>query len=144
MTTPLPSPSWPTRLRTRCRSDDRGGVLETVIVFPIVLLLFLGAIQGALYFHARNIAIKAGEEGLRQTRSQIGNSTIGTAAAYAYIAQTGSTVLKAPIVVANRTPRDASIQIAGQPITLIPFLELTITVNQNAPVERITTPGQAW
>lgn len=131
------------RTRTLLRSD-RGAVVQTVIVFPVVLLLLMGAIQAGLYFHARNVAIKAGEEGLRQTRSQIGNSALGTAAAYAFIAEVGPTVLRSPVIVANRSPRTADITIVGQPITLIPFLDLTITVHQNAPVERVTTPGELW
>ena len=53
------------RLKSRL-GNDRGGVLETVIIWPVVLLLFFGAVQGALYFHARNVAMKAGEEGLRK------------------------------------------------------------------------------
>lgn len=130
------------RLRAVLRADRGSYTLSTVITFPVVLLIFLVALQAALYFHARNVAIKAGEEGLRQARAQIGSSAQGTAAAYAYIAKTGSTVLRAPIVVASRGPRQAQIQITGQPISLVPFTNFTITVNQNAPVERVTTPGE--
>lgn len=131
------------RLKSRL-GNDRGGVLETVIIWPIVLLLFFGAVQGALYFHARNVAMKAGEEGLRQARTQFGTSAAGTAAAYGFIAQTGATVLRGPAVTVTRNQREATVQIVGQPISLIPFLNLTINIDQSAPVERITNPGDLW
>ena len=44
----------------RIRQDDRGAALETVVVFGVVLLLFLIAIQAALYAHARTVAISTG------------------------------------------------------------------------------------
>lgn len=115
--------------------------IALVITFPIVLLLLLAALQAALYFHARNVAIKAGEEGLRQARSQLGGTAQGTAAAYAYIGTAGPTTLRTPLVVVTRTLRDARVEITGQPINLIPYLDLTIRSDQNGPVERITTPG---
>ncbi|QIS22818.1 TadE family protein [Nocardia terpenica] len=124
-------------------ADDRGSVLETVIITPMVLLLFFGALQGALYFHARNVAVKAAESGLRQARGQHGNGPLGTAAAYAFIARNGPTVLRSPVVVVLRGPRDASAHIVAQPIRLIPFLDLTVTVDETQPVERVTRPGQA-
>lgn len=131
------------RLKSRL-GNDRGGVLETVIIWPVVLLLFFGAVQGALYFHARNVAMKAGEEGLRQARTQFGTSAAGTAAAYGFIAQTGATVLRGPAVTVTRNQREAAVRIVGQPISLIPFLNLTINIDQSAPVERITNPGDLW
>ncbi|MBY6389487.1 pilus assembly protein [Rhodococcus erythropolis] len=139
-----PSTATPlARLRSQLRSD-RGGVLETVIIWPVVLLLFFGAVQGALYFHARNVAMKAGEEGLRQARSQFGTSAAGTAAAYGFITQTGATVLRGPAVSVTRNQREATIRIVGQPISLIPFLNLTVNIDQSAPVERVTNPGDPW
>lgn len=44
----------------------------------------------------------------------------------------------------TRNQREAAIQIVGQPISLIPFLNLTINIDQSAPVERITNPGDLW
>lgn len=121
---------------------DRGSVLETVIIWPIIILLFFGMIQGALYFHARNVAYKAAEEGMRQARAQYGNTVIGTAAAYAYIGVTGPTTLRAPVVVMTRGPAEVNVHIVGKPINLIPFFDLTVTVDQTQPVERLTVPGQ--
>ena len=40
-------------------------------------MLFLG-IQGALYYHARTVAVAAGEEALKQGASQYGSAGTGT------------------------------------------------------------------
>ncbi|MBF6060407.1 pilus assembly protein [Nocardia terpenica] len=122
--------------------DDRGSVLETVIITPMVLAMLFAAIQGALYFHARNVAVKAAEAGLREARGHNGNAVLGTAAAYAYIARTGPTILRAPVVVITRGPQDATAHIVGQPVQLVPMLHLTVTVDETQPVERVTRPGQ--
>lgn len=123
------------------RQDDRGAALETVVVFGVVLLLFLIAIQAALYAHARTVAISTGEEALRQARSQFGSAAAGTAAGYAFAATAGPTTLRAPIILVNRGAREATVQITGQPIRLIPFFPLDIHVNETLPVERVTAPG---
>ncbi|KZF02826.1 hypothetical protein A2J03_28135 [Rhodococcus sp. EPR-157] len=125
----------------RANRDDRGAALETVVVFGVVLLLFLIAIQAALYAHARTVAIATGEEALRQARSQFGSSAAGTAAGYAFASTAGPTTLRAPVIVVNRGLRDATVQIIGQPIRLIPFFPLDINVSETLPVERVTTPG---
>lgn len=125
----------------RTSRDDRGAALETVVVFGVVLLLFLIAIQAALYAHARTVAIATGEEALRQARSQFGSSAAGTAGGYAFASTAGPTTLRAPVIVVNRGLRDATVQIIGQPIRLIPFFPLDINVSETLPVERVTAPG---
>ena len=42
--------------------------LELTVLFPVLLLLIFGVIQGALYFHGRNVALAAAEQGLRSGR----------------------------------------------------------------------------
>jgi hypothetical protein len=65
----------------------------------------------------------------------------GTAAGYAFASTAGPTTLRAPVIVVNRGPRDATVQIIGQPIRLIPFFPLDINVSETLPVERVTAPG---
>jgi Flp pilus assembly protein TadG len=40
-----------------------------VVLFPMLLLLIFGVIQGALYFHGRNVALAAAEQGVRAGRA---------------------------------------------------------------------------
>lgn len=122
---------------------DRGGVLDTAIIFPFVLMLTMAIIQVALYFHARHIATGASESALRIAGAQYGNAPAGTAAAYAFIAQAGGTTLQAPIVITTRTPYAATCSIRAKSISLVPWVNFVVAVDQNRPVERITYPGMS-
>lgn len=122
-------------------NTDRAGVLDFAVIFPFVLLLTLAIIQVGLYFHARSVAIGASESSLRQASAQYGSAPAGTASAYAFIAQAGGTTLQAPLVVTNRTPTAATVNITGKSISLVPWVNFTVTVNQHRSVERVTYPG---
>ncbi|MFE9575072.1 TadE family protein [Nocardia sp. NPDC006044] len=116
-------------------------MLETVIITPVVLLLFFTAVQAAFYFHARNVATTAASIGADGAGSEYGLNALGEALAYSYIARTAPTTLRSPIVAIDRTPRAVSAHVVGQPIRLIPFLNLTVTVDETRPIDRTTAPG---
>ncbi len=48
--------------------DGGAGTLELVVLFPILLVLIFGTIQGALYFHGRNVVLAAAQQGVRAAR----------------------------------------------------------------------------
>jgi len=79
------------QLIDRWRRDDRGpATLVTVIAMVAFLLIFSVLLQTALFFHGRDVANSCAEKALKNTRSQYGNQALGTAAAYACIAQAGT------------------------------------------------------
>jgi Flp pilus assembly protein TadG len=131
------------RLRERARGrDERGSIsLELVVVFPAVLLaLFLG-IQIALYYHARNVALAAAQEGLRTARAENGTAALGQQRAYEFITNAGgASVLTSVRVDPSRTTTQASITVVGNALSVIPGIPLP-AVRQTAagPVERFTT-----
>ena len=64
------------------RDDDRGAVsIEMVLVFPVVMLVTLLALQAAAYQHARTIALAAAQEGARAATPLGSTDTVGKAAA---------------------------------------------------------------
>lgn len=125
----------------RWATDDRGGVVDFAIIFPLMFFITMAIIQVGLYYHARSIAIGSCESALRIASAQWGNSVGGTAAGYAFIAQAAGTSLQAPAVVISRNPYAATCTITGKSISLVPGVHFIVTVNQNRPVERITYPG---
>lgn len=125
------------------RTARQGSTVGFVVLLPVaVFMLFLG-IQGALYYHARTVAVAAAEEALKQGASQFGNAGTGTAAGYAFIAQAGPTVLQAPVVLVNRSSQEATVSVKGKSIWILPFWHPTVSVDMKKPVERITIPGVA-
>lgn len=131
------------RLRAGARGrDERGSVsLELVVVFPAVLLVLFVGIQVALYFHARNVALAAAQEGLRAARAENGTAALGGQRAEDFLRSAGgSSVLTGVNVDEVRSATDASITVSGDALVVIPFVPMP-RVSQTAagPVERFTT-----
>lgn len=126
----------------RPTGGDRGSVtLELVVVFPVVLLLIIGGIQGALYYHARSVALAAAQEGARAAAVEGATSGTGQAAAAAFIAATGGDdVLPGAQVDATRTPTTATVTVTGRALTVLAIPGVSLDVAQSAalPVERLT------
>jgi len=125
----------------RWGTGDRGSVsLELVIVFPVLLLLIFGGIQGALYYYGRSIALAAAQEGSRTAAAQNGSTGAGQTAATTFITQAGGTgVLQSPQVSSNRSATDATVTVHGSSLSILPFWGgLTITQSASAPLERLT------
>src|SRR4051812_15889937 len=77
--------------RTRCRGVDARGsaTLEIVVLFPAVLLATFGLVQGALYYHARDMALAAATDGLAVARSRSGGGGEGRGAAPRFLRRAG-------------------------------------------------------
>lgn len=131
-----------TWLRTRVQ-DERGSVsLETVIVFPVVLLLIFGAVQGALYFHARNVALAAAQEGVVDARVESGSSEAGIARAQTFLTDAGGDgVLRNSVVGASRSATEVTITVRGAAPSVLPGISgIALTQSASGPLERVTAP----
>jgi hypothetical protein len=114
------------------------------VVFPAVLLATFGLVQGALYYHARDLALAAATDGLTAARSRTGSSDDGQRAAAGFLARAGGAdSLTAASVVSIRSPTTATVTVSGHAISLVPGLPgWSITQTASGPVERFTTEGQ--
>lgn len=131
------------QLRRR-RRDERGSfTLELAVLFPVVLLLIFLVIQGALYYHARNVALAAAQEGVRVARAENGTQTAGGNAARAFVEQAGGTGIITNLKVdPTRTATKATITVSGRAMSAIPGMPgFTITQTAEGPVERFTSAG---
>ena len=122
--------------------DERGSAtVEAAIVFPVVLFLIFGIIQGALWFHARHVALGAAQEGARVVAAEDGGD--GVARAGEFITNlTGGTLIRNVIVRESATGQTATVTVNGQAPSLIPGMDgLPVSQTATAPVERFTRPG---
>jgi Flp pilus assembly protein TadG len=154
MTRVSPPPRWSTDAAFRYESprwvripaallklptDQRGtGTVELVIATPVLLLLILFIIQGALDMHARNIAQAAASEALSATRVSGGSITAGTTEANRVLSQLGNGPLHASSVNVRRTATQASVTITGTVTNVVPFFTFTVHGDAVGPVERFT------
>lgn len=119
--------------------SDRGSAsLELVIVFPAVLLLLFGIVQGGIWYHARNVAAFAAAEGLRATQALDGSPAAGQDRAEATLSHTGAAgFLSAASVSATRGPQQATVTVSGRAPGLFPGMALAIRQSATGPVERL-------
>ncbi|GLX05709.1 TadE/TadG family type IV pilus assembly protein [Microbispora sp. NBRC 16548] len=119
---------------------ERGSAtLEAALVYPALLLLVLLAINAALWFHARNLALAAAQEGLRAGRAYGSSLSAGQATAERFIQQVGGSFLTSAKVSVERTADSLSVAVSGQAISLIPLLPLDVEQVARAPVEKWTS-----
>lgn len=122
---------------------DRGAsTLETVIGFPVVLTLVLLIVNTALWWHARDTAMAAAQEGVRTGRAYGAHAGDGRTTAFAFAKTVGNGVLLAPSVsTSGSDAQTVVVRVTGRSVSLVPFLHLTVDQVARGPVERFTAPG---
>jgi Flp pilus assembly protein TadG len=119
---------------------DRGSTsIQMVLLMPALFsILFLG-MQGALYYHARTVAIASAQEGARAAAGENGSAAAGAGAARSFIADAGGDgVLPRATVTGSRSATTATVTVRGRAMSVIAGWSLGITARASAPVERIT------
>jgi len=141
MSTRLPFPPRSPRGPDR---GDRGSVtLEMVILFPAVLLMSFGLIQGALWYHARTVAMAAAEEALDAARAQHGTEAAGQAVARSFLGRAGDNLRDARVVV-HRVAATVTVTVTGTSVSVLPGVPgAAVSQTVSGPVERYTPAGGA-
>ncbi|MFC3898009.1 TadE/TadG family type IV pilus assembly protein [Lentzea rhizosphaerae] len=126
-------------IRRVCRDQKGSGTAELVIVMPVLFLLFLSIVQFALYMHAAHIAQAAAAQALSAARVSGGSAGAGTAAGQQVLAQLGRGPLREPSVRAQRGADQASAQVRGKAVSVIPFVTLAVRAEAVGPVEKFSS-----
>lgn len=140
-------PQKSNRHRWRSSPDtERGSItLETVIVLPLALLAVLLAINAALWYHARNVALAAAQEGVRAGRAYGANPGQAGTTALSFARTTGDGILTSPTVDTGGTTTDTIVvHVKGHAVSLIPGLHLAINQVARGPIERFTTETRGF
>lgn len=122
----------------RTHEGQRGSVtIEMVIIFPALLLMVFGAVQGGLYYHARNSAITAAQHGAREAALYDSSAAEGEAAAMSLLTASAATN---PRVTVNRTDTTVTAIVQVDSPNLLPWLISDMQIQQTAsmPTERVT------
>ena len=140
MTQPRRPPRLPTRTRTG-RPSERGSVtVQMVILLPVVFAFMFMALQSALWYHARAVALGAAQEGARVASADGSTGPAGAAAATDFVADAGGDgVLLGSGVNATRGATVATVTVTGNAHTVIPGWAPAIHQSASVPVERLTS-----
>jgi len=119
---------------------ERGSAsVQLVVLMPALFAVMFLGMQGALFYHARAVALAAAQEGVRTAAGMNGTREAGVQDAYLFVdAAGGDDVLVSARVSASRTVADAQVTVAGRSLSVIPGWSPWISQSAHAPVERIT------
>ena len=122
------------------RRNERGSVtIQMVFLMPALFLVMFLGLQGALYYHAREVALAAAQEGAREAGSETGTGDSGVATANTFLQDAGGTdVMTSTSVSASRTANTATVRVTGLSLSVIPGWHVTVTQSASVPVERLT------
>ncbi|WP_257570932.1 TadE family protein [Streptomyces sp. NP160] len=120
--------------------DERGSTsLELVVVFPAVLLIIFGLVQGALWYHARDVARAAAAGGAAAARAEGSSADDGRLEATSFLSANGDAVLNAQVD-ARRDATRVEVVVIGHSVSLLPGVPgPAVRESVTGPVERFTS-----
>ena len=125
--------------RTAVRRERGSSSIQMVILMPALFsIMFLG-MQGALYYHARTVAIAAAQEGARVAGGENGTAAGGILAASSFVTDAGGEeVLPGAQMTSGRSATTATVTVTGTSLSVIPGWSPAVSQSESEPVERIT------
>jgi Flp pilus assembly protein TadG len=127
------------------RGDDGVATLELTVLFPVVLLILFGVIQGALYFHGRNVALAAAEQGVRAARADGQSDRAGTAAdrARQFLAEVGELDNLTGLSITPSVGADTvRVTVSARTVSLLPGVPgPQVSQTASGAIERFTRAG---
>ena len=125
--------------RTAAGRERASSSIQMVMLMPALFsIMFLG-MQGALYYHARTVAIAAAQEGARAAGSQNGTAASGILAASSFVSDAGGRdVLPGAHMTGGRSATIATVTVTGTSLSVIPGWSPAVSQSASVPVERIT------
>jgi Flp pilus assembly protein TadG len=129
----------PASSRRRNRDEHGSVTIQMVFLMPALFAVMFLGLQAALYYHAREVALAAAQEGAREAGSETGTRDFGVATARTFLEDAGgSDVMTSTGVSGSRTTTTATITVTGKPLSVIPGWHVTVTQSASVPVERLT------
>ncbi len=110
--------------------------MELAIAAPAILLLLFAAIQVAVWFLARDVALTAAQEAVTAQRGYNAPDGVGATRANDFLATAGSWLVN-PRVVVTRTGDDVQATVTGRSVHFVFTFQVTQTVHGT--VEHLTT-----
>ncbi|MFF5990637.1 MULTISPECIES: TadE/TadG family type IV pilus assembly protein [Prauserella] len=123
-------------------NDTGSESVGLALLFPVVLLLILSAVQGGLWWYAHAVASQAAQAGVDAGRPVGATNTTAVQSARSFAARAGSGVLAAPEAQAVVTADNVQVTVSGSAPRLLPMpgLDIEISATARAVKERFTVP----
>jgi len=116
--------------------------VEVAILFPMLIVITLGGVQMAMWFHARDLCQASAQAGVRAARADGAPVGVGTRAAVDYMKRTGAGSVDNPSAdESGSTATTVRVHVRGNVPSLVPLPGISFTIDQSASAarERFTT-----
>jgi Flp pilus assembly protein TadG len=132
----------PTR-RLQAARERGAATLEIAVLFPVVLAITFGVIEISLWYHARDVALAAAEEGVRVATADGSSVSAGVGEASTFAARAGADgILTGVAVTSASNATDVTITVSGDALTLFTgWTGLRVSQTASGPIEQFTGPG---
>lgn len=123
-------------------NDTGSESVGLAVLFPVVLLLILSAVQGGLWWHAHAVASQAAQAGVDAGRPVGATTTTAAQAARSFATRAGSGVLTTPEAQAAVTGENVQVTVSATAPRLLPIpgLDIEVSAAARAVKERFTVP----
>jgi hypothetical protein len=132
-----------TNVVSTSRVRDRGEVVaQTVIVFPVVLLVLMFGVQYAVWAHAGAVAAAAADRGAATAAARNGSAALGARAARDTVSGLGARLAGTPL--ATVTTTQASVTVEVTVARLVPMFPTRVRRSAVEPRERFVPELERW
>jgi len=115
--------------------------LELSVVFPALVLFVFLSVQAGLWWHARQVALAAAQEGVEAAQVEGADDMDGAAAAARFLAQAGH--MSEVTVRVRRGGEAVTVSVEGDAFQVVPFGTWPVAVSASGPLEQaIAQPGR--
>lgn len=129
----------------RWRSDGGALSLEMVVLLPLAFSLLFLAVQGAVYYQGRTVALASAQQGARDAAGLDKTDGDGRAGAIDFANRAGgSGLLEEPQVAVhrNRSTRVVTVEVTGKTMSLVPGWDPVVTQSASRTVEEFSRPEE--
>lgn len=118
--------------------DAGASSMEWALLTPVLILMMLAAVQFAMVFHARHVALAAAQSGARVARtSPVGGGWEGAATAKASgsVREIGPNLLGGLQVTAGEENDERWVEVSGEAVQVVPFMTFHVSQRSQGPIE---------
>lgn len=110
--------------------------MQAVITLPVIVAVTLIVVQLGVLWMAHNAAAAAAQDGAAAAAAYTAGEATGEATAQEFLRQTAGGLILLPDVRAHSDGQVVTVTVTGQAYTILPFMHLSVSVSQAAPIEK--------
>lgn len=115
---------------------------STVLVFPVLLLVILLAVQFALAFHAKTVVTAAAQDAARAAQARTGTPERARVVGQTFVSDNASTLLHQVNVAVRSDGDTVRVEVRGTVTAVVPGLHLRVAGTADGPLERFRPQGR--